>query len=747
MTKLFLSLFFCFFGVLLFAQTPNFGFEQPSPNGQPTGWNRIGNATYTFTLDSTVKHNGRYALKTAYINESGFGGSLWRIPATFSGKKISLTGYIRTQDVGVEPTTFAGLWMRVDNAAGNAVAFDNMQSRGIKGTTDWQQYTITLALPDEAESIHLGGLLVGKGTAWFDDFTLTVDGKPLDEAPAKVVKLAKAQADTAFNKGSGIELTTLTKQQIDNLTLLGKIWGFIKYHHPAVSEGNHNMDAELFRVMPALLKATSSTQRDNALLNWLTTFGPVKAAGPRQSDTTKAVHKPDLAWFDGLSVPLKAQFEVIRQARRPDKSYYVSMAPQVGNPQFQHEAPYRRMTTPDAGYRLLSLYRFWNIIQYFFPYKHLIGESTPGEGWNKVLPEFIPAFVNARDSLSYRLAALSLIGRIHDTHANVWGDQLIQNQYKGIYRSPVQVKFIEQQFVVTNFYNDSLGTLSGLRRGDVIKSVDGISTERLVEQRRPYYPASNEPTRLRDISRDLLVGHSSIVQLVIDRDGKPVTFTVNRYKSGQAKFSDKIDYSSYPKDSCYQLLHPDVGYLFLGNIKADKLPKIMRLFKDTKGLVIDLRCYPSEFMVFSLGKYLITPTPFVKFTNGSVQTPGLFTWSSPLKVGQRGVDDAYKGKVIILVNEQTQSQAEYTTMALRQAPGAIVLGSTTAAADGNVSPFELPGGLRTMISGIGVNYPDGRETQRVGVGVDVEMRSTRQGVQQGRDELLEKAVALIRAGK
>lgn len=727
---------------LLFAQTPNFNFEQPAVAGKPTGWNRIGNAEYTFVLDSTVRHSGRFSLKTAYVNGTGFGGSYWRIPVNFGGKKLTLTGFVKTQDAGLEPNTFAGLWMRVDNAAGNAVAFDNMQSRGIKGTTDWQQYTITLPLPDEGESIHIGGLIVGKGTAWFDDFEFTVDGKPIDKAPARVVKLAKAQADTAFNSSSGIDVTTLTKQQIDNLALLGKVWGFIKYHHPAVAEGNHNMDAELFRVMPALLKATSEKNRDDALLNWLTTFGPVKAGGNRRVDTTNAVHKPDLSWLSSVSSPLRTQLETIRQARRTDKSYYVSMAPQVGNPEFQHEAPYRRMKTPDAGYRLLSVYRFWNIIQYFFPYKHLIGED-----WNKVLPAFIPTFVSARDSLTYRLAALSLIARIHDTHANVWGDQIIRNQYKGEYHSPVQVKFIDDQFVVTNSYNDSLGTLSGLRRGDVVKSIDGIPTETLVQQRRPYYPASNEPTQLRDISRDLLTGHSNAMQIAVERDGKPLTFKVERYKTGQAKFSDAIDYSSYPKDSCYQLLHPDIGYLFLGNIKADKLPQIMKSFESTKGLVIDLRCYPSEFVVFSLGKYLTTPTPFVKFTGGSVQTPGLFTWGVPLKVGQRGVDNAYRGKVVILVNEVTQSQAEYTTMAFRQAPGAIVLGSTTAAADGNVSPFELPGGLRTMISGIGVNYPDGRETQRTGVGVDVAMRPTRQGIQAGRDELLEKAVTLIREGK
>jgi C-terminal processing protease CtpA/Prc len=44
----------------------------------------------------------------------------------------------------------------------------------------------------------------------------------------------------------------------------------------------------------------------------------------------------------------------------------------------------------------------------------------------------------------------------------------------------------------------------------------------------------------------------------------------------------------------------------------------------------------------------------------------------------------------IQVNEVSQSQAEYTTMALRTAPGAKVIGSTTAGADGDVSQIPLP---------------------------------------------------------
>ena len=104
---------------------------------------------------------------------------------------------------------------------------------------------------------------------------------------------------------------------------------------------------------------------------------------------------------------------------------------------------------------------------------------------------------------------------------------------------------------------------------------------------------------------------------------------------------------------------------------------------------------------------------------------------------------AYKGKVVVLVNDETQSSAEYHCMALRAAPNVTIIGSTTAGADGNVSKLYLPGGVLTMISGIGVYYPDGTETQRVGIVPDVECKSTTQGIREGKDELLEKAIELI----
>ena len=169
----------------------------------------------------------------------------------------------------------------------------------------------------------------------------------------------------------------------------------------------------------------------------------------------------------------------------------------------------------------------------------------------------------------------------------------------------------------------------------------------------------------------------------------------------------------------------------------------MRGFLKTKGMIVDLRCYPSEFIVFTLSKYLMPQkTEFVKFSIGDITTPGLFTLTKPLSDGENNAN-YYKGKVVILVNEKTQSQAEYTAMALRCAPNATVIGSTTAGANGNVSLIPLIGGISTNISGIGVYYPDGKETQRVGIIPDIGVHPTIQGIREGRDELLEKAIEII----
>jgi len=91
-----------------------------------------------------------------------------------AGKRIRFSGYIRTEDV---TTGYAGLWWRVDGPSGR-LAFDNMQNRGVSGTTDWKRCNIELTVAADAQNINFGFGLPGNGTAWFDGLAVELDGVP-----------------------------------------------------------------------------------------------------------------------------------------------------------------------------------------------------------------------------------------------------------------------------------------------------------------------------------------------------------------------------------------------------------------------------------------------------------------------------------------------------------------------------------------------------------------------------------------
>jgi hypothetical protein len=192
----------------------------------------------------------------------------------------------------------------------------------------------------------------------------------------------------------------------------------------------------------------------------------------------------------------------------------------------------------------------------------------------------------------------------------------------------------------------------------------------------------------------------------------------------------------------FQMLAGKVAYLKLSSVKIDQVSTYIEAAADTKGLIIDIRNYPSEFVASPLGSHLVSnPTVFASNTFADIANPGAFHW----RIGWAITPELphYAGKIVILVDDISQSQSETTAMAFRAAPGAIVIGSTTAGADGNVSAIPLPGRLQTMISGIGVFYPDHKPTQRIGIVPDMAVRPTIAGIRAGRDEVVEAAIHQI----
>jgi C-terminal processing protease CtpA/Prc len=306
----------------------------------------------------------------------------------------------------------------------------------------------------------------------------------------------------------------------------------------------------------------------------------------------------------------------------------------------------------------------------------------------------------------------------------------------------VDLRFVEGKAFVLRNTELTGGPASGLLPGDLIQQLDGANVADLVTQWTPLYADSNQAARLRDMAEYLTRGNCGASTVVVDRGGQTVTLHPNRISSTAIDFSQT--YVHDRPGPAFQMLAPDIAYIKIGTLQLADCANDILAAAGTKGLIIDIRDYPSNFLVFTLGGMLAAqPTPFAWFTHGDPSNPGAFHWWQELQLTPSAPH--YSGKIAVLVDETTQSQAEFTSMAFRAVPGAVVIGSTTAGADGDVSMIPIPGGMSSLISGLGVYYPNGRGTQRVGIVPDIWVTPTIAGLRAGRDELIEEAMRFIRA--
>jgi len=143
----------------------------------PHGWFLAGSKPYEFEagVDPGQAYEGHRSayLKSKQLSVDGFGTLMQQFTAEqYLGKRVRLSGLVKSQEV----PAWAGLWVRVDKGKEMGVAFDNMQDRAIKGTTDWRRYEVVLDVPEDATGIAIGMLLTGPGEVWLNGAIFDVVG-------------------------------------------------------------------------------------------------------------------------------------------------------------------------------------------------------------------------------------------------------------------------------------------------------------------------------------------------------------------------------------------------------------------------------------------------------------------------------------------------------------------------------------------------------------------------------------------
>ncbi|WP_370089735.1 S41 family peptidase [Ekhidna sp.] len=524
--------------------------------------------------------------------------------------------------------------------------------------------------------------------------------------------------------------TTDTQElsKIDRLYYNCKIWGFLKYYHPLVAKGSFDWDEKL----QGMLKNTANIQTYESyseyMTRWIYYMGQIKPCAKcnQPSNEEPFLKNFDLSWTQNskFSDEFRKSLKNIENNRFQGNNHYVGQG-KVGQFEPKNENPDYEFIWKDENQRLLPLFRYWNYIEYFYPYKYKTDQN-----WDDVLREMIPKFLEADTRLDFHLAMLELVVKVDDSHGGFITSLIDEMPY---FTFPsVQLEVIEDQIVVTKIIDEAKASQDDLRVGDILVTVDGQTATKLHESHKKYIWGSNDAVKNRSITYSLFMGKTGTVPVTIERDGATQPKTVTLYKSSDLNAK---------KDPVVKWKHisDSIGYVDLEHVVVGDVDEIMGNLMDKSVIILDVRNYPRG-VYRAISKYLNpTDTTFAIFTRPDYSYPGKFVWSGESTCGSDN-DDYYKGKVILLVNEKTQSHAEFTCMCFQTAPNVTIIGSQTAGADGNVTKLRLLDRYYSSLTGIGVYYPDRGETQRIGIVPDIEVKPTLNGIREGRDEVLAKAV-------
>jgi carboxyl-terminal processing protease len=523
--------------------------------------------------------------------------------------------------------------------------------------------------------------------------------------------------------------------EIDKLAITAKVWGFLKYYHPNVAKGDFDWDQQLFDVIPKVKKAQTNDEVSLVLLNWIDRLGIVKKRISCKSKKDSYFEDNfNLTWIDSnrcLTTELSQRLRFIEVNRHKGEKYYVDSNPKIGpgNVEITNEKEYLDFDWQDENFRLLTLFRYWNIVEYFFPYKYQTDIL-----WDNVLTNMIPTFMNSTTEVQFHLAMLELIVSVDDSHASFWTKKTFN--YFGSYWSPAMFKIVGNKAVINGFWSDSLGRLNDIRLGDVVSKIDGKSIGDILNENKKYINGSNLARKKKNAYQSIFNGLTDSAKLEITRGSQTFIAFIGRYK-----FND-FNYKHIEDTVKCKIIEGNVGYINLGALDAEDVDSVLTLLKGAKGIIIDVRSVPDGTGPAIVNYISSQKKDFFNVIAPDLSYPGKYILRAGSKLGGKG-DWKYQGKVVLLVDEKVQSHGEFTTMILQTGDNVTTIGSQTSGADGNTTRFQMVGGFETKITGIGIFYPDGTITQRNGIKIDIEITQTLEGVAAGRDEILEKAIEFI----
>jgi C-terminal processing protease CtpA/Prc len=334
---------------------------------------------------------------------------------------------------------------------------------------------------------------------------------------------------------------------------------------------------------------------------------------------------------------------------------------------------------------------------------------------------------------------------MHDSHGGVRNANA-SDEKLGTFFPPILVRYVESQTVITSVVDDKLP----VKTGDVILTVDGEPVEKRREFLSRFIAASTPQALMRAVHLGLLRGQkdSAVKLRVRGAAGELREVEIARSIS---RTDPKLAAAMRRVTPVVQVLPSGFSYVDLARLQVGEVNKMFETIKGTPAVIFDMRGYPNGTAWAIAPRLSEKKTPVAAlFSRPLLEAPSLgdsdLAESANYAFAQRLPErkgDVYKGKVVMLINEDAISQAEHTCMFFEAATGVTFIGTPTVGANGDVTFMVLPGNLPVAFTGHNVRHADGRQLQRVGIQPTIRVEPTIPGVIAGRDEILEGAVKYL----
>lgn len=429
--------------------------------------------------------------------------------------------------------------------------------------------------------------------------------------------------------------------------------------------------------------------------------------------------------------------------KRPSQNRMTGLVPTA-------ERSYPDMISPSREYRLLGLFKVWNVIDRFFAYKHLMDRS-----WDSLLTEFIPRFASADGPGDYGLLAQELVAHLQDSHADAYqgaATAAIAERFGRAPSSTILVQAIRGEMVVVAA-DESVK--DQVRIGDVVVSVDDEPIAERTARFQKYFAASTPHALLKKVmstsGKGPLTGpvDSPARLKVRGPDGSIRDAILPRTRDSDAL--QRLVQSRARKAPAYSVLPEGYGYFDLMQLEPSSVTKAFESVKATSALIMDLRGYPKfndrAICARLIEKPMTHALAYLPYR--SLVEPGTKSDYRLTLVDEPSTLWKYTAPIVVLINCDAISHAEGTAMRFAEAANGRItfIGTPTDGTNGDATNTFMPGGIIVRFTGLDVRHADGRQLQRVGIQPDIRVEPTIAGIVAGKDEVLEAAIKFLDESK